>query len=428
MAWTPRSNRSVLFGALAVVSTQPLFAQPEEVRVSSSRLDARQITTTIRQVGDWQLTHPVEFDPRYWAIAPLYDGLIDASLATKDPRYLAAVIRAGNRIGYELGSRRYHADGHAAGHAWLRIYEMMEPKRPQILSRIREQFDEIAANPLSDELTFGAEPPDGRRVTDRWTWADSLYMAPPTLALLAKVTEDDRYLRFVDTEFAFAYDALFDPGDRLFYRDARFVEQRTPSGAKVFWSRGNGWVYAGLALFLDSLPQEYPTRSFYVALFEQMSEAILAAQQPQGYWYPSLKDPTHVPIPETSSTALFVLGLAWGVHKGLIDEATYWPAVERGWNAIAAHVGADGAVRSVQPPAREPKPFARDSHVAYGTGAVLMAGAQILRATGAHPDVDPVALFRAANELAMSAEHLSTTCEPPCDAPLPAAPTALGAQ
>jgi rhamnogalacturonyl hydrolase YesR len=41
-----------------------------------------------------------------------------------------------------------------------------------------------------------------------------------------------------------------------------------------------------------------------------MSEAILAAQQPQGYWYPSLKDAAHVPIPETSSTALFVLGLA----------------------------------------------------------------------------------------------------------------------
>src|SRR5688572_17201921 len=169
MAWMPRLNRSVLFSALAVVSTQPLLAGAEEIRVSSSTLDARQITTTIQQVGDWQLAHPVEFDPRYWAIAPLYDGLIDASLVTEDPRYLAAVIRAGNRIGYELGSRRYHADGHAAGHAWLRIYAMMEPKRPQILSRIREQFNEIAANPIAEKLTFGAEPPEGRRITDRWT-------------------------------------------------------------------------------------------------------------------------------------------------------------------------------------------------------------------------------------------------------------------
>ena len=401
MAWKPRFNRSLLlFGALAVVSTQPLLADPEEAQVSNSRLDPRQITTTIRQVGDWQLAHPVDFDPRYWAIAPLYDGLIEASLVTDDPSYLAAVIRAGNRIGYELGSRRYHADGHAAGHAWLRIYEMMEPKRPQILSGIRKQFDEIAANPISEKLAFGAEPPDGRRVTDRWTWADALYMGPPTLGLLSKITGDERYLRFVDSEYAFAYGTLFDAEDGLFYRDARFIEQRTPSGAKVFWSRGNGWVYAGLASFLDSVPPEYPTRSFYVGLFEQMSKAILAAQQPRGDWYPSLKDPTHVPIPETSSTALFVLGLAWGVRNGLIDEATYWPAVERGWNAIAAQIGADGAVRSVQPPAREPKPFARDSHVAYGTGAVLMAGAQILRATGANPKVNSATLFRAANELA----------------------------
>src|SRR5688572_2848557 len=173
MAWMPRLNRSVLFSALAVVLAQPLLASAEEIRVSTSRLDARQITTTIRQVGDWQLTHPVEFDPRYWAIAPLYDGLIDASLVTQDPRYLAAVIRAGNRIGYELGSRTYHADGHAAGHAWLRLYEMMDPKRPQILARIKDRFDAISAKPLSDELAFGKEPPDGRHVTDRWIWADS---------------------------------------------------------------------------------------------------------------------------------------------------------------------------------------------------------------------------------------------------------------
>ena len=425
MARMPRT-KLVLFGALWVVLTQPLLAGAEEIRVSTSRLDARQITTTIRQVGDWQLTHPVEFEPRYWAIAPLYDGLIDASLVTQDPRYLAAVIRAGNRIGYELGSRTYHADGHAAGHAWLRLYEMMDPKGPQILSRIKEQFDAISSKPLSDELAFGKEPPDGRHVTDRWIWADSLYMSPPTIGLLAKITGDQRYLRFVDSEFAFAYDALFDHTDALFYRDARFVEQRTPSGEKVFWSRGNGWVYAGLALFLDSVPENYPTRSFYVELFQQMSTAIRAAQQPQGYWYPSLKDPTHVAIPETSATALFVLGMSWGVRNGVIDEATYWPAVERGWNAIVANVDAAGAVRSVQPPAREPKPFAPDSHVAYGTGAVLMAGAEILRAIGADPDVDTTSLFRAASELAVTAPHLSASCEPPCDVSVPAAPTSLG--
>jgi rhamnogalacturonyl hydrolase YesR len=33
---------------------------------------------------------------------------------------------------------------------------------------------------------------------------------------------------------------------------------------------------------------------------------------PTGFWYPSLKDPKHIPIGETSGTALFVLGLAWG--------------------------------------------------------------------------------------------------------------------
>ena len=189
MARMPRAGRTVFLGSLAALLMQPVSAGAQEVRVSTSTLDPGEITATLRRVGDWQLDHPVDYDPRYWAIAPLYDGLIDASLVTGDPRYLAAVIRAGERIGYELGSRKYHADGHAAGRAWLRIYEMMEPKRPQILAQIKDQFDDIAANPLRDELSFTKEPPVGRRVTDRWTWADSLYMAPPTIGLLAKITQ-----------------------------------------------------------------------------------------------------------------------------------------------------------------------------------------------------------------------------------------------
>src|SRR6185436_289128 len=38
-------------------------------------------------------------------VAPLYDGLIDASLTTGDPEYLASVIRAGRRARWRVGPR-----------------------------------------------------------------------------------------------------------------------------------------------------------------------------------------------------------------------------------------------------------------------------------------------------------------------------------
>ena len=42
--------------------------------------------------------------------------------------------------------------------------------------------------------------------------------------------------------------------EHLYYRDSRYFDQREQNGAKVFWSRGNGWVLAGLARVLQYLP------------------------------------------------------------------------------------------------------------------------------------------------------------------------------
>ena len=65
--------------------------------------------------------------------------------------------------------------------------------------------------PIRETLAFGqlAHTP-GVEATDRWTWSDALYMAPPTMARLSEATRDDRYLEFVDSEFKAAYEALFD--------------------------------------------------------------------------------------------------------------------------------------------------------------------------------------------------------------------------
>jgi rhamnogalacturonyl hydrolase YesR len=372
----------------------------------SARLDTERVTATIERVADWQLAHPASFGPRHWAIAPLYDGLIDASLTTGNPRYLAAVVRAGERARWRPGSPTYHADAHAAGHAWLRIY-LMNPRDSTLLEPFKRRFEQILAKPIPGSLSFISDPEPGVERTDRWTWADALYMAPPTLALLTQATGDARYMKFADHEFKAAYDALFDPKERLFYRDARFIGRRAPNGQKVFWSRGNGWVYAGLALLLDALPEDYPNRKFYVDLFRDMSPAVLGVQQPDGLWYPSLKDPKQVPIGETSGSALFLFGLAWGVRHGLIDRTRYWPAVERGWHALQSRIQPNGAVEFVQPIGAAPESFDTTSRAAYGTGAVLMAGSEILRAIGGKKEIQPARLLAEARWLVPTVPDLS---------------------
>jgi len=404
------------FALFLTLPTYEVAAGTNDV-LSVNTLNPQRIMDTLKLVGDWQLDHPTDFDPRNWAIAPLYNGLIDASLATGDPKYLAAVVRAGRRIDFEPGSRTYHADGHAAGRAWLRLYLMSDPKDPKLLEPFKERFDEIVSHPITENISFVTPLPPGIRRTDRWTWSDALFMSPPTIVVLAQATGDQRYLDFMDSEYRFAYNALYDPQENLFYRDARYFDDRAPNGQKLFWSRGNGWVYAGLALVLESLPADRPTQQFYVTLFTQMSQTLRGLQQPDGFWYPSLKDPQQVPSPEASGTALFTLGMAWGVGAGLLDAATYWPVVERAWRAILTAVDSDGAVNFAQPIGDVPEPFDPRSRVAFGTGAGLSAGAYILRTLGAAAQVDPATLLDEADALVDDVPDLSSVCDGDCETP-----------
>jgi len=120
-------------------------------------LDPDAVKATIGRVADWQLANPAPFDPRNWAMAPLYDGLISASEATGDPKYLAAVVRAGLRILWQPGPAMYHADDVADGQAWLRIY-LMGPKNPGLLEPFKERFDQVLAKPIREPLSLAELP------------------------------------------------------------------------------------------------------------------------------------------------------------------------------------------------------------------------------------------------------------------------------
>lgn len=294
---------------------------------AESGLDPAQVAQTIRRVADWQLEHPYDYPPGFWAMAPLYDGLIDASLVLNEPRYLAAVIREGQKVDFAPGESLGNADSHAAGRAWLRIYQMDPERDPEELRDFEDRFAEILA-----EQDRGVG----------WSWIDAIYMAPPTLAELAAVTGNRDYLDLAYEEARATYEDLYDTDEDLFYRDEEDKEERAPNGEKVLWGRGNGWAYAALAELLNTVPTGHESRQFYLDVFRDMSDNVLEAQQPDGLWYPSLLDPEQVPIGETSASALLLYGMASGVEQGILDRETYLPAVERGWNGLLTRIRPDG--------------------------------------------------------------------------------------
>ena len=173
------------------------------------------------------------------------------------------------------------------------------------------------------------------------------------------------------------YGDRYDPASQLYFRDSRYFQKKTPGGQKTFWARGNGWVYAGITRVLYVMPADYRTRGKYIKLYKEMTNSIVHAQQPDGMWRSSLLDPNEVPIGESSGTAFFCAGLAWGINQNILDKAIYWAPVTRAWTALASKVHPDGMLGAVQAVGDRPGQVTDQSTEVYGSGAFLLAGSQI---------------------------------------------------
>ncbi len=383
--------RAKLGWALAALTILPAGALPVPASASQqapAALPARaQILASVERMADWQLAHLDNLDyiplarastkdPRDWQQAAFWVGLVDVADRSSSPRYKDAILATGRKLGWTLGGRLYHADDHLIGSVWL--WAAKHGGGAEALKPMRATFDKILANPLSHDLTFVAPAQGGDPAcTTRWCWCDALFMAPPTLYALTRQTGDQRYAAFAHQEYKATTDLLFDKSEHLYFRDSRFFDQRGAHGEKLFWSRGNGWVFSGLARLIPELPRNDPRRAYYVGLFKEMAERLVTLQRENGYWPPSLLADPNRSADETSGTGFYVHGLAWGIKAGLLPRDRYLPAVTRGWAALERAVQPDGRLGWVQQVSDRPDVVKAEDTQLYGVGAYLLAGSAV---------------------------------------------------
>jgi rhamnogalacturonyl hydrolase YesR len=411
-----KSRRCRLYGAIfaAVLSCGAAAGEPAE-----------QILATTTRVADWQLAHlgntsyvpPEPNDqqaPRGWVYGALYVGMAAFADRSADPKYAQAVFAYGRLQDWQLERRPFHADDHVIGQSWIWAYEHRHD--PKMIAAVKERFDAIIAAAPTVALDFVANPPPGveNACQLRWCWSDALFMGPPGWAELSRATGDPKYLAYADEEYWATVAKLFDEKENLFYRDSRFFDRRGPHGEKIFWSRGNGWVYAGLARILQFLPPDHPSRPRYEVLFRRMSARLIEIQKPDGYWPASLLEPPEGTPPETSGTGFFTFGLAYGVASGLLPEPKYRAAAEHGWAALVAAVHPDGMLGWVQPIGAAPDHVAYDNTQLFGVGAFLLAGSAMVDLACQAPDVSLTDVWPAGyalgsiNSVSMARNNLMT--------------------
>ncbi|WP_419207248.1 glycoside hydrolase family 88/105 protein [Photobacterium leiognathi subsp. mandapamensis] len=302
-----------------------------------------------------------------WERGVFWSCVSAAWLATDDTEYLDGVMNYTSHTGFRTGPNDRFADDHICCQAYLDVSPVVN--QPEALEPTMKALDVMVNT-----------PEQGRK---DWWWCDSLFMAPPSFAALTQVTGDNKYLDYMNTAFWDSVEHLKDPETGLFYRDYRYIpdgkgsELREANGEKVFWSRGIGWVLAAAPRLMARMPEDYAERERYLALFTDLAAEVIKYQQADGFWRTSLLDPQSYPAKESSATALFVYGLAWGIKQGLLDAETYLPVVEKAWAALQTCIHDNGMIGWVQLPAFNPRDVQFEHNIDYGAGAFLLAATAV---------------------------------------------------
>ena len=332
----------------------------------SAKFKRRDLVKAMKLVANWQLSRMPE-KPQYdWTWAALYTGFMAVPNQVAGDKYKNAVMKIGEELNWQPGPRVMHADDQAVGQSYLELY--MIHKDPKMMEPMRARLDAEMATP---ESAYAKSP--------LWWWCDALFMAPPVYADMAAITGDRKYLTFMNRQWDITTKLLYDHNVHLYSRDATYLDKHEKNGQKIFWSRGNGWVMGGIVRVLKELPKNSPLRPKFEEELRQMSAEMLSIQSKDGLWRPGLLDAGAYPLPEISGSAFITYAMAYGVNEGILDKATYWPAVHKAWAGMLSHVYANGRLGCIQPVGAAPGAYTQTSSYVYGVGAYLLAGSEIYR-------------------------------------------------
>lgn len=321
------------------------------------------------------------YESNVWTRACYYEGLMELWKIDPRQRYLDYALAWGDSHQWRLRGTKQgwdtrNADNQCAGQTYLFLYEQGGRKSESYIANIRRSIDSMMA---TDKL-------------DDWHWIDAVQMAMPIFAQMGNLTGDHAYYdraydMYMYTKMKHGDKGLYNPADRLWWRDADFdPPYKEPNGEDCYWSRGNGWIVMAMVRMLDLLPQDEPHRKEYETMLVDMCRALKPLQREDGFWNVSLHDPGNYGGKELTGTAMFVCGMAYAVSHDLLDAAEYEPVISKAWQAMVADcLHPNGFLGYVQGTGKEPKEaqpvtYEREPDFDdFGLGAFLMAGSQVYR-------------------------------------------------
>ena len=366
---------AALWGALMTVATL------------SAQNTAQQVLSTTQKVNDYFMskyadptlpTNVKKVRPSsLWTRAVYYEGLMALNDIDPQQRYMDYTDRWASFHQWtpRNGIKTCDADDQCCEQTYLMRYT--QNKNEKILSTTLQNLDQQMerANPKNNSI-YGW-----------WTWIDAIQMAMPVYMQVYKITGEEKYRDHAMQMYRWSRNecggGLFNEKDGLWWRDADYVPPyKEPDGKDCYWSRGNGWVYAALVRCMNQLDKKDKAYKELKKDFLMMSEGLKKCQREDGFWNPSLVS-TNYAMTETSGTALFLYGMAWGIRNGLLKAKDYREACDQAWAAmVKTSVHSDGFLGWMQGTGKDPSDGQPLSYTRvpdfedYGTGCFLLGATE----------------------------------------------------
>lgn len=327
-----------------------------------------EIRRQMERVNDYWISQTPDSGDCAWERAAYFLGNMAAYEVLQKPEYLQRAIDWANDNHWNFYKNEdfstTNADNLSCGETYL-----------DLILRYQVPGD---MEKMVKTMHFTAEDP----ANDYWWWVDTMYMALNFYNRMGLYLQDARLTEKAWKLFTNSRRerGCYDEEVHLWFRDENFLpdKARTRSGKKVFWSRGNGWVLAGIARTLRTLPTDAAHYEEYKAVFTDMAAAVCQCQSEDGFWRTSLLEPEEFPTPETSGTALFLLGLLIGVRLGYLGDDALACAI-KGFHALnRVAVDESGRIGYVQVVALKPGPVNRESTNDYAVGTYLLICRELL--------------------------------------------------
>ncbi|MDE6418018.1 MAG: glycoside hydrolase family 88 protein, partial [Duncaniella sp.] len=348
-------RKSIILAAMLTMATAVWAQLPRtsEVMATTERV-ADHFIAEYPDVGAKSYVGGKERNSKIWTRGVFYEGMLNAWRENPRADWLKYCTDWGDFHKWissaDNEAKAHNADYQCCGQAYLQMY-MMDPSQTVRMTHIKMRIDQMMA---TERVNY-------------WYWVDAVQMSMPVMAMLGDITGDRSYWTRMNEMYLYTRDSqggdkrgggkpLFNTSTGLWYRDYNFdppYRDTVEKDKDCYWSRGNGWAYMALVRVLQFTPENEPNRDLYISDFKAMSAGLLGCQREDGSWNVSLAAPSNFGSagsegPEMTGTSLFVGGMAWGVRAGLLDPATYEPAVTRGWASMDAAVHPDGKVGYLQ--------------------------------------------------------------------------------